>query len=967
MDGKLKYPVKISPYSLALVVVLLIGYGRFLWPAYSSSGDWAFPNPTRSLLFNGWLPLFNWFDLNSYTGLAFHVLIDPLMSFLRVFFHLPAVGLMTIFYFWMPIGLMSSGMWRLAKELTKDHSVAFWASLVFTVNTYILTLLIGGHLNGAVAYGTIPWIIWSLQKVTVEPSVRRAAILSLWLTLQGVYEPRYILITTIIALFWLVTLWWQRQLTRKGVFHLAVAGGFFGLLSLFWIYGALFVKGTALVSSDYTTEPWLRALSYANVLHASLLHHVWWPIHDIAAKPNLIFLFLPLISLGALFSRRWLKLSLPLWLLALVGIFLTKGANPPMGTVNIWIFLHLPGFSAFRDPAKFFSIIGFAYALLFGMGAAVVTDAVRRFGWRRATILFPLILGLAFGIGYRPLWLQKVQGTFAKQSQPIHRVNDWFAAQPDHHDWYRVLWWPMYYQYLTFDGYHSPITATGNDVLEVAPHLPGVAPWITDQKGNPPFLNYLLDAYGVRYLAVPGDTIDKTYYQHSYAFAQSQYIAKVNETGLFDQQNEVMDENRQATHLWHNPGAMGQVFTSKSIIITDAPDSTAFSALASTSPSENSLVYYDPKTSRSDGVDAVFSQARAVILNIHYDPSQLDNGYLVWPLTIPVSGNYRLLLPEKGLGLSYRIDDQPLEKTGTEDLAGQKYSVYAIRQVSAGQHQIKAVLSSLDSRSSLITSPFDAHTNWTPCSVSDVGPLATLYEESNRRYFRSQTTITSATDEIRCLQVPLPLGMGKHQLLFDQDITTDNAQAKLYLNFIHVEDYQLPLNQMKGGFQLLETTDRPFSQATLALILPAADQTTSLTVNHLRLYDLGTPDESQLILEPDPQPADYAATTLTLDDQSPERKMVTIQDPSNDLVLTLNNQYHPGWELSAADGQIITDHFSTLLKQNAWFVPAGTKGPFTLVFRPAAPIKVTAHLSLITFIVVVAVIAKRQKKYTHGT
>ena|GEM_PF-5959848 len=958
---------KISPYVVVLVVILLIGYGRFLWPAYSSSGDWAYPNPTRSLFFSGWLPLFNWYDLNSYSGLAFHVLIDPLIGFLNVYLRISPLLLMTIFYFWLPIALMSSGMWRLVKDLTKDHRAAFWASLVFSVNTYIITLLISGHLNGAVAYGTIPWIIWSLQRLATKPTARQAAVMCFWMALQGIYEPRYLLITIIITFAWLLITWCQHKLTLKLLSYLFLTGIFFVLVSFFWIYGAYFVEGTSLVSANYTTESWLKALSYATVTHTSLLQHVWWPPgQNIIAKPNYIFLFLPIVSFVALFTRRWFKVVLPLWLLALVGIFLSKGTNPPFSEINTWIFLNLPGFSAYRDPAKFFTIISFAYAVLFGLGAATLSSTLNRFKWKILKVVFPLLLLLLFAVGYQALWLQKIGRTFNKQPQIITKVNDWFTAQPDNNDWYRVFWWPTTYQYITFDGRHTPIIATGNNMMEITPRLPGIHQWIVDLKENPPFLSYLLNAYGVHYLAVPGDTVEKENYQHNYAFAQNQYIAKVDETGHFDQKNIVTDENGQTTHIWHNPNALERLFTSESIIITDTANSKALSKLASVNPLKNSLVFYDPQTATQDGIGSIFTRAQEVILNINYDDSRLDQGYLMWPLNVPATGSFRLLLPEDELGLTYTIDDQPLVKNDARIIGDQRYGVYLLSTLTVGQHQIKAILNTLNDDSALLTNFSNQNSSWTPCIIDDIGPISRLYEKSNNQYFNSPTsprsTITSAVDETRCLQAKLSLSQERHFLLIDQDTETDNPQTKLYLNFIGIEDYNLPFSQMKGGYQLVRTTPRPFTKATLGIILPYSVQDTSIKINRLRLYDLGTVSSNQMILEPDPQPAVFTTDAFTIHDDSPVKKTVVIKHNPQGLVVTFSDEYHPGWQLMTADGKIVNDHFSTLLKQNAWFVPAGTEGSLTLIFSPVAKIKVAAYISLIGFLFLAALVIRRPSK-----
>ena len=54
-------------------------------------------------------------------------------------------------------------------------------------------------------------------------------------------------------------------------------------------------------------------------------------------------------------------------LLAIIGIFLTKGVNPPLGFIYKYAYLKIPGFTAFREPfTKFTFITAISYAVIIG-------------------------------------------------------------------------------------------------------------------------------------------------------------------------------------------------------------------------------------------------------------------------------------------------------------------------------------------------------------------------------------------------------------------------------------------------------------------------------------------------------------------------------------------------------------------------------------------------------------------------
>lgn len=51
-------------------------------------------------------------------------------------------------------------------------------------------------------------------------------------------------------------------------------------------------------------------------------------------------------------------------LIGIAGAFMAKGANEPLGNINIWIFSIIPGMQMFRDPTKWYTLVAVSYAML---------------------------------------------------------------------------------------------------------------------------------------------------------------------------------------------------------------------------------------------------------------------------------------------------------------------------------------------------------------------------------------------------------------------------------------------------------------------------------------------------------------------------------------------------------------------------------------------------------------------------
>lgn len=946
----------------SLIAVFLVAYGRFMWPAPFSVGDWTYPLPTKTLSWQGWPSLFQSGNLSGYLGLMLYgSFITTVFTWLVSVWHFSAVALTSVFYLWMPIALLATGMWQLGRELKWPVGARWLATVIYAINSYVLILIEGGQINGIIAYACIPFVILYLDRLLHRPTVRLALMLNLWLLLISMVEPRYHLLTALIAVWWIIGRWPQYRLTRESWRTLGLTAVVFLLFNLYWIYGTFGVTGTALAPADYTSPNWLAALSYDSAWHALLLHHVWWPQAGHISAPIWIFIVLPIISLFGCFAKQRRMVTAAFGLL-LIGVLLAKGVNPPLGEINRWIFLHLPGFSGFRDPAKFFTLIAFAYAILVPLGVIGIWKiTAKKLVWTGRAVPIVLLL-LMFGLGYQTLWLQQVKGTFDKDPTVADQSTQWFASLPDTADWYRVLWFPKSHRYFTYDPAHPSIETLDDPMRTVRNRLPSLDTWL-GKFDDPSYLSYLLSAYGVRYVAVPGDTADDLY-QTTFPFSQDAAVTAWQQTNLFDQPATIVDQLGKTTYVAHYAAGLPEGFVARELVVTNSPNHPAFTERVSTDPTQTALVWSDDQASTAAN-KIIYQHAKNILIQSDFDVAALEEGVLKWPLELPVAEQYRLSLPHSDF--TYRLDAQPLIFADQQTINNQSYDRTAPLSLESGPHTLSLDLTS-GSAPSLVPT-LTANSGWQACKSSEMGHLRGLDDLSNAGALRSQplTALDNVIKDTRCISYPLPdtIDLTNAQLLVRWQGQVTGTTPYLQLNFAPISGTTVDFTELKTGPKLITAPTIDYDLARISIILPAGEQS-ALTTDELSIAVVshGAVPITAAILEPIEASTSSSLPTITTQTINDTKKIVTVEPHNSGIWLTVSNEFHPGWQLrEQSNRQLMDGHFSTLLKQNGWYLPASdTTQTFEMQFEPATKVKTANYISLITLIVIIVLVVKQRKK-----
>lgn len=152
---------------------------------------------------------------------------------------------------------------------------------------------------------------------------------------------------------------------------LAVLAVLPAFLSLHTVLPHLLSGGTSGVPAEASQPAYLNVSGSNNILYALLLTY-----GAIAENQQVSPLFLGIISalaFSALILRARCPWTIYLSLAGVVLIFLSKHTSGPLGGAVFYLYEHVPGYIAFRDPTKFLLFLTLPVALLLGATASEIT------------------------------------------------------------------------------------------------------------------------------------------------------------------------------------------------------------------------------------------------------------------------------------------------------------------------------------------------------------------------------------------------------------------------------------------------------------------------------------------------------------------------------------------------------------------------------------------------------------------
>jgi len=521
---------------VTLIVLVRLFSPWFFWVSLSG-GDWLmyFPDALRSLpVFYLWSTMHDGLGasiahslwVESYFASTSRIAAGVGVSWVwieRIFWFIPYI----LFSFFSTFIFLGS------------FSLAFWArligSIIYISNSYALLLVSGGQMGVALAYAFAPFVWVVFFRVFEHILLKKKSYLiffsfAFFLGVLILFDLRiaYLTVIAFVLYFFLkicFELRGKQQLNglligelcfKIFVVPLLIAA----FLHAYWIL-PLIVYPISLadtISSAYTSLDALKFFSFSDFSHSLALLHPNWP-ENIFGKTYFLqpeFLIIPIFAFSALLfiGRKSVSVAqrgivVTFALLGILGAFLAKGANEPLGNIYVWLFEHLPGFVMFRDPTKYYTLIALSYAVLIpnflSQGSFWVQAVFRKRNIRINTSIVHHLIFIGFIIFWIVLHREAYTGKIAGTLYPIAvsseyiQLAEYLKQEPN---FSQVLWIPQRSRYGYFSLDKPSISLESLDVSSVSSFVT----WISIVENREKLVRL-----GVSHIIVPFDAREELF------------------------------------------------------------------------------------------------------------------------------------------------------------------------------------------------------------------------------------------------------------------------------------------------------------------------------------------------------------------------------------------------------------------------------------------------------------------------
>lgn len=910
-------------FFIALAIAL---YWPWFMPGFISYGDWWHNLPSRvAEYYRDFLIWDGGGNLGSPLGLGFGnsliiYWVPLLYGFLQETFGI-ATSISVRLVWFIPCVIFSFyGAWFLGYTISKRRLAATVTAIVYPLSTFALLDIQGGHMLIVLAYTLAPLALGLMIRLLRERSYKTAVWLALVLSLQAIYDIRVSYITLLsVGLYLLFYLLFDpdRRASLAGVarqFGTTVVIGV--LLSSYWLMQLFFPSGTGqgLVPAGYDNVDWLKTLSYADLTHTLATNHVWWPWSEGVQMPiQPLFLFSLILAILALMQWKKYRQAIFFVFLFLLGAFLAKGVNPPLGSLYTWLFQHVPGFSFFRDPAKFFSLIMLGVAPAAGLGAVFLVDRAKTIWKKPAAILILFILLLPnFGIIFG-----ERHGTFITKTLPAEyaQLADWLA---DQNEWGRVLWMPMIQRYTPASQLHPAVDYQAMSKASWAPFMrPNVA---TAGILAHPYGEWLLQHTGVSYLGVPYDSENEIFPYFTPAPTWKKAATSLSVKPVQNAPDKIS--------LYALDNVKPEVYLADQAIVADAavlPISIDLPKLA------NEVLVVKGINDHEFSVSDISEQLVAL-------RPRVEVGKWDFYLNQNLSGELKLdtQLVNQAVTLDGKPISNPVSLTSgnhtielnnannSDNEAGKLAAAYSWQSCNAGQLKMDDNFSN-NADESITLRPFSA--NSSGCAVINLGTL-----------------------------VP-----GLYRVVFN-GLAESGIEGKISYTDVRGELKEVIFTPEVGNqvIGVLVRSTQPVSMLFTSTNTTGDDAVTGgANIKNIGVKQVlrGDPQQIRIVTAPK-RVSDLAE--VSFDKQSPRAYSLQLPARTQSSYLVLNQAYNSRWRLSGIDW---LDHLEVNGGINGWFIPAGAAVTVQIVYGAFWPYWLGIGITLLTLITTISWLIKNRRRH----
>jgi len=463
-----------------VAILLLISLSSLYWlPADTilAHGP-VYPWPHSSTLLDiAVRHLFSWIDISGYgspnaepTGFLF-LIYAALVSMITGSSHLAQS-----FFFFVGFTGCSVSMFILARSLGFTPITALFASVFYLLSPVTMSGMPVEIVNMRLLpyHVATPILVWIVVRATRDPFNKRElailGIVSLLLGSAGYSSLQYFLLNLVIIGTYcliIICLFWSEQRKRNRIiFYSFTILTILLLTNYYWLNSIVSDLGGAYANR---AEPGFKDVALIRGLSAKVIdaiRMVPYPEHANLSPWiayyntwHMILITLTLVAMGAFafLSNRTRDLAIFPGVLLILGLFLCKGTNEPLGFLGHAVFFSHRYFTRlFRNPTYFELVVVFALAMLVALGVSefirIVSSRPARYliSWVGLITIFTGSYGLPFICG-APIREQKANsvsqfnkvpayyaelvsffcgtpGSYRINCIPIFTRQDWFVA-----------------------------------------------------------------------------------------------------------------------------------------------------------------------------------------------------------------------------------------------------------------------------------------------------------------------------------------------------------------------------------------------------------------------------------------------------------------------------------------------------------------------------------------------------------
>lgn len=382
----------------------------------------------------------------------------------------------------------------------KHLGIKRWGRLVgilfYLLTTYLILLIDGGQFLVGLAYAWFPLSYIAVEKAVSKQKLKNFILTGVAVSVLGFFDVRFVyILALLIALRFVYEflflerkewVYWIWSWLKVGFVIVLIMVG----LNAYWVLPSLLSKspalphGTNIFSSSFTT-----------LSHALFLLQPHWYKNIFGRLTNLRpeFVFLPTLVFIAPVIKRRSKVVGFWFLVAILSVFLTKGASPPFPDVYPWLFKNVPGFLIFRDSTKFFFLVCLSYSYLI----AVTIDSLSI----KLKLIVPIVI-IYFVLLIYPVYTLQMTSVLSKGglTSGYEKMSQFLSNDKS---FGRVLWVPSRAVMGYADTNHPVVEALR--LIERRPFASGVigSYELSNFLRDSHFIGQILNISGIGYVSYP--------------------------------------------------------------------------------------------------------------------------------------------------------------------------------------------------------------------------------------------------------------------------------------------------------------------------------------------------------------------------------------------------------------------------------------------------------------------------------